>query len=114
MEREEKLNSSASAELIALREAVKCAYKWKRLVDVLWKYDCEVEFCVDAKCVTDQLASKTMKSEPSLHGMLEYVFQEIERLKACVIRVPTEKQLADRHTKLQTTKTESVIQRSEV
>eukprot|EP00919_Chromeraceae_sp_WS-2016_P034629 GHVR01081921.1.p1 GENE.GHVR01081921.1~~GHVR01081921.1.p1 ORF type:complete len:160 (+),score=16.77 GHVR01081921.1:2-481(+) len=92
--------SSTSAELVAMQEAVKRCFGFKKLIDTLWGLDCKVEILIDSNPLTQQLKSKQCKSEPRLQGMLECVIEDVKDLNASVVWVPTDVMLADRQTKL--------------
>eukprot|EP00919_Chromeraceae_sp_WS-2016_P015975 GHVR01037970.1.p1 GENE.GHVR01037970.1~~GHVR01037970.1.p1 ORF type:complete len:423 (+),score=64.78 GHVR01037970.1:769-2037(+) len=96
-----KVASTTTAELCALMAAVKQSFLYKSVVEKIWNCECEVEFIVDCDPLYQQLQSKRSKAEPSFQGELDYVVQEIARLKARVYWTDTHTMQADRLTKLQ-------------
>eukprot|EP00919_Chromeraceae_sp_WS-2016_P069418 GHVR01164594.1.p1 GENE.GHVR01164594.1~~GHVR01164594.1.p1 ORF type:complete len:112 (+),score=12.93 GHVR01164594.1:227-562(+) len=87
--------------------AVKQSFLYKSLVEITWNCECEVEFIVDCDPLFQQLQTKRSKAEPSFQGELEYIVQEIARLKAKVYWTNTQK-----YASRQANKTEVVVQRT--
>ena len=95
---QQKVASTMSAELLALRDAVKRAWHYVNILRKL-RADFRVEFMIDSAPLRDQLASGISRSEPQMQGCLEFVREQINELRAHVHKVHSECILADTLTK---------------
>jgi transposase InsO family protein len=95
----QKLGSTTSAEMIALKEAVKRAFAFVQIVEVLWGEKPEVEFKIDSQPLLQQLVARQARAEPRFQGELEYIIEMIKELNANVTWVATTDMKADRQTK---------------
>eukprot|EP00918_Siedleckia_nematoides_P045493 GHVU01099655.1.p1 GENE.GHVU01099655.1~~GHVU01099655.1.p1 ORF type:complete len:1540 (-),score=203.03 GHVU01099655.1:1540-6159(-) len=94
------IDSSTSAELLALKWVVKQLWRFYFLVVSLWCARPCVIFFIDSEPLHAQLSSGQCKQEPALQPKLDYVLQELKRLNADVVRVPRCLQNADAMTKV--------------
>uniref|UniRef100_A0A0G4I424 Uncharacterized protein n=1 Tax=Chromera velia CCMP2878 TaxID=1169474 RepID=A0A0G4I424_9ALVE len=95
----QKLGSTITAELFAMRDGVKLSFSVFNLIKKLWGVFPKVLVVSDSQPLMNQLASRQCKSEPHQQAELEYVLQELADLGATVKWVPTGQQRADRQTK---------------
>jgi hypothetical protein len=96
---DQKLGSTTSAEMIALKEAVKRAFAFVHIVENLWGTKPEVEFKIDSQPLLQQLVARQARAEPRFQGKLEYIIEMIKELEANVTWVGTKEMKADRQTK---------------
>eukprot|EP00918_Siedleckia_nematoides_P025669 GHVU01055406.1.p1 GENE.GHVU01055406.1~~GHVU01055406.1.p1 ORF type:complete len:173 (+),score=18.11 GHVU01055406.1:556-1074(+) len=94
-----KLDSSTSAELLGMKLVVKAVWEFLPVIKSFWGKKAEVRMLIDSRPLYDQLRIGRCKAEPSLNIQLEYVLQELKKLKAGVQWIPRDKQKADVMTK---------------
>uniref|UniRef100_A0A0G4IEN3 Uncharacterized protein n=1 Tax=Chromera velia CCMP2878 TaxID=1169474 RepID=A0A0G4IEN3_9ALVE len=77
-----KLGSTTSAELLAMRDAVKMSWSFIHFVQKLWGEMPLVVVVTDSQLLMHQISSKQCKSEPRMQGELEYVLENLMELGA--------------------------------
>eukprot|EP00918_Siedleckia_nematoides_P024437 GHVU01052869.1.p1 GENE.GHVU01052869.1~~GHVU01052869.1.p1 ORF type:complete len:479 (+),score=46.15 GHVU01052869.1:371-1807(+) len=95
----ELIDSSTSAELLALKNVVKSVWELVPVIASLWGERVAVEFNIDNKPLQWQLVTGETKAEPKMKKHLNYVLQELKSLNASVRWVPRDEQVADCMTK---------------
>eukprot|EP00918_Siedleckia_nematoides_P107036 GHVU01233374.1.p1 GENE.GHVU01233374.1~~GHVU01233374.1.p1 ORF type:complete len:1414 (+),score=120.93 GHVU01233374.1:692-4933(+) len=93
------LDSSTSAELLALKLLVKTTWEFLPVIQSFWRKRARVRVLIDSRPLYDQLRMGRCKAEPSLNKQLGYVLQELKQLNSSVQWIPREKQKADVLTK---------------
>uniref|UniRef100_A0A0G4GWT7 Uncharacterized protein n=1 Tax=Chromera velia CCMP2878 TaxID=1169474 RepID=A0A0G4GWT7_9ALVE len=77
-----KLGSTTSAELLAMRDAVKISWSFIHFVRKLWGEMPLVVVVTDSQPLMHQIGSKQYKSEPRMQEELEYVLENLMELGA--------------------------------
>eukprot|EP00918_Siedleckia_nematoides_P053204 GHVU01116203.1.p1 GENE.GHVU01116203.1~~GHVU01116203.1.p1 ORF type:complete len:632 (-),score=34.89 GHVU01116203.1:373-2268(-) len=95
----EKLDSSTSAELMALKVAVKAVWEFVPIVKELWKKRARLLVLIDSMPLYDQIRAGKCMTEHKMNKHLGYVLQELKKLSAALERIPREEQKADVMTK---------------
>eukprot|EP00918_Siedleckia_nematoides_P019923 GHVU01042467.1.p1 GENE.GHVU01042467.1~~GHVU01042467.1.p1 ORF type:complete len:422 (-),score=54.09 GHVU01042467.1:295-1407(-) len=94
------LDSSTSAELLALKLAVKHVFSYKSLVEALWRIPVKVTIKVDCLPLYNQIRMGKIAEERSMQAELDYTMQEMRKLKSDIEWISREFQRADCMTKL--------------
>eukprot|EP00918_Siedleckia_nematoides_P096996 GHVU01212710.1.p1 GENE.GHVU01212710.1~~GHVU01212710.1.p1 ORF type:complete len:872 (-),score=107.79 GHVU01212710.1:114-2729(-) len=94
------LDSSTSAELLALKLVVKHMFSLKSLVEILWNTNVRVEFRIDSLPLYNQIRTGKVAEERAMQPDLDYTMQEMRVLKSRVRWVRREFQKADSMTRL--------------
>eukprot|EP00918_Siedleckia_nematoides_P046514 GHVU01101973.1.p1 GENE.GHVU01101973.1~~GHVU01101973.1.p1 ORF type:complete len:1087 (-),score=147.50 GHVU01101973.1:168-3428(-) len=94
------VDSSTSAELLALKLTVKHLFSYVGLVEVMWQKKVSIIAFTDSRCLYDQIRTSKLAEERALRPELDYVLQELRRLGCKVEWCERAKQKADSLTKL--------------
>eukprot|EP00918_Siedleckia_nematoides_P072029 GHVU01157351.1.p1 GENE.GHVU01157351.1~~GHVU01157351.1.p1 ORF type:complete len:184 (-),score=30.64 GHVU01157351.1:112-663(-) len=95
----ELVDSSTSAELLALKGVIKAVWQYIPIVESMWQEKVKVQFVIDNQPLQWQLVTGETKAEPKMKRHLNYVMQELKSLGASSRWVPREDQVADVMTK---------------